>query len=374
MRLVGASKWFIRWPFVIEGMIVGLIGGAAAIGVLYAAKIAVLDPLSDRLSLLAAPETIDFGLLVVVLIGACAARGRDRERVHAPSLPPRLTRAALKAALAPRLPLFRDGAPAHDRVGRATPGYIRDSHTCIHAGAPLRAARPHRRPLAGRSPVVAPRKRARRRSSRRTARFGPRSWTRSSRTSSRRSRRTTSRTRRCAASCARSTTASRTTSAPRRRPSSEQSISGEFDGVGMSVEESPRGLLVLNVFEGSPAERSGITDGDIVTEVERAVDRRGVRRHRHRQDQGPARHVGGADRVRPGDRPPAHGRARAAAHRGARGRERAGGAGRQDARRGRAAHLHPGRPRRPARGDRRARRPTGQRASCSTCAATAAGS
>jgi carboxyl-terminal processing protease len=47
----------------------------------------------------------------------------------------------------------------------------------------------------------------------------------------------------------------------------EQSISGEFDGVGMSVEESPRGLLVLNVFEGSPAERSGITDGDIVTEV-----------------------------------------------------------------------------------------------------------
>ena len=73
MRLVGATKWFIRWPFVIEGMIVGLIGGAAAIGVLYAAKIAVLDPLSERLSLLAAPETIDFGVLVAVLIGACAA-------------------------------------------------------------------------------------------------------------------------------------------------------------------------------------------------------------------------------------------------------------------------------------------------------------
>jgi cell division transport system permease protein len=73
MRLVGAGKWFIRWPFVIEGMIVGLIGGAAAIGLLYAAKVAVLDPLSERLTLLAAPETIDFGLLVAVLIGACAA-------------------------------------------------------------------------------------------------------------------------------------------------------------------------------------------------------------------------------------------------------------------------------------------------------------
>ncbi len=92
MRLVGATNWFIRWPFVIEGMIVGLIGGAAAIGVLYAAKIAVLDPLSDRLSLLAAPETIDFGLLVAVLIGACAAVSAARERVHAPSLPPGLTR------------------------------------------------------------------------------------------------------------------------------------------------------------------------------------------------------------------------------------------------------------------------------------------
>ena len=73
MRLVGASKWFIRWPFVIEGMIVGILGGAAAIGVLYAAKVTVVDPLSDRLALLAVPQTMNFGLLVTVLIGACAA-------------------------------------------------------------------------------------------------------------------------------------------------------------------------------------------------------------------------------------------------------------------------------------------------------------
>ena len=30
MKLVGATNWFIRWPFVIEGVTVGLVGAAAA--------------------------------------------------------------------------------------------------------------------------------------------------------------------------------------------------------------------------------------------------------------------------------------------------------------------------------------------------------
>jgi cell division transport system permease protein len=68
MKLVGATDWFIRWPFVIEGIVLGALGGALAIVLLLVGKIALLDPLTEQFSLLAAPDTIHFGLLVAVLL------------------------------------------------------------------------------------------------------------------------------------------------------------------------------------------------------------------------------------------------------------------------------------------------------------------
>ena len=72
MKLVGATDWFIRWPFVIEGMIVGSVGALLAVCVLGATKITLLDPLASNWTLIAAPRTIAFSLLLVVLLTAGA--------------------------------------------------------------------------------------------------------------------------------------------------------------------------------------------------------------------------------------------------------------------------------------------------------------
>ena len=71
MKLVGATDWFIRWPFVLEGMFLGLVGGVGAIALLIVAKVTVVDSLTSTFRLVSAPHTINFELLLLVLM-ACA--------------------------------------------------------------------------------------------------------------------------------------------------------------------------------------------------------------------------------------------------------------------------------------------------------------
>ncbi|HEY5052962.1 MAG TPA: permease-like cell division protein FtsX [Solirubrobacterales bacterium] len=72
MRLVGATRWFIRWPFMIEGVVVGFTGGLVAILILWLGKITIVDPLSNTFSFLAAQNnsTLSFPALVAILFGA----------------------------------------------------------------------------------------------------------------------------------------------------------------------------------------------------------------------------------------------------------------------------------------------------------------
>lgn len=70
MKLVGATDGFIRWPFVLEGVIVGALGALLAVLLLGVMKVALVDPLVSDFALLAAPDTIGFGVLVAVLVAA----------------------------------------------------------------------------------------------------------------------------------------------------------------------------------------------------------------------------------------------------------------------------------------------------------------
>jgi cell division transport system permease protein len=70
MRLVGATNWFVRWPFVIEGIVVGVFGAAIAVGILFLGKVTIVDPLSDKFALVENLNTISFGPLIAILVGS----------------------------------------------------------------------------------------------------------------------------------------------------------------------------------------------------------------------------------------------------------------------------------------------------------------
>ena len=54
---------------------------------------------------------------------------------------------------------------------------------------------------------------------------------------------------------------------PKAYRSFKEATQGAFEGVGMNVEEVPRGLRVLTVFKGSPAAKGGLKPGDEIIAV-----------------------------------------------------------------------------------------------------------
>jgi carboxyl-terminal processing protease len=55
---------------------------------------------------------------------------------------------------------------------------------------------------------------------------------------------------------------------PRQLERFEQSTSGRFSGIGLSVLEVKRGLRVASVFDGTPAAEAGIEEGDVIVAVD----------------------------------------------------------------------------------------------------------
>ena len=80
MRYVGASNWYIRWPFCIAGMVMGLFGGIIAVALLYGAYTLFIDQFSSVLVFMSLVRVntdffyiFGFMLLFGVLLGSAGS-------------------------------------------------------------------------------------------------------------------------------------------------------------------------------------------------------------------------------------------------------------------------------------------------------------
>jgi cell division transport system permease protein len=70
MKLVGATNWRIRVPFLIEGVVEGLIGSLVAIVFLIALKVAFINPLYGKITFIPWIQNSDVVATVPIMIGA----------------------------------------------------------------------------------------------------------------------------------------------------------------------------------------------------------------------------------------------------------------------------------------------------------------
>ena len=255
MKLVGATDWFIRWPFVIEGVVLGAIGGVLAVLLLLVGKIALLDPLTQRvLADRGAARRSTSGCWSRVLLVAVGRGERRGLGAVAAPLP-----AGLSAAVA--APDARRGAhavPALPPRIRVACSPRRGARRCSCSGIWVGGRHPDWLPGSVRDPLVGDQDtRGRARGDRRRPRHllpqDPRGPARR-----RRDRRASSRS---------WTTASRTTSPRRVRalPGRRRTASSPASASPVSADQ--RGLRVERVYDGSPAKRAGLRAGDLIVAV-----------------------------------------------------------------------------------------------------------
>ncbi|MDR1204416.1 MAG: permease-like cell division protein FtsX [Peptococcaceae bacterium] len=67
MQLVGATNWYIRWPFFLEGMVIGLLGAMVSVVALYLFYAQVAEHLTGSMSFI--PIVTDYSVMFVVYRG-----------------------------------------------------------------------------------------------------------------------------------------------------------------------------------------------------------------------------------------------------------------------------------------------------------------
>ena len=75
MNSVGATSWFIRWPFMVEGMLLGIIAGGISLGLVWGVYELVARSIGDSLGLFMSNGPVQFTDHVFVLLIAFIAVG-----------------------------------------------------------------------------------------------------------------------------------------------------------------------------------------------------------------------------------------------------------------------------------------------------------
>jgi len=72
MKFVGATNWFIRWPFIIEGMLLGAVGAACASVIVmlgYGSVLPVVQEFMGNIALLESMDVVNVVIVAFLIMG-----------------------------------------------------------------------------------------------------------------------------------------------------------------------------------------------------------------------------------------------------------------------------------------------------------------